>query len=64
MLNIIGQRILKKAGGLTLKGLKSFNYFQETSEYYFAYGANLDSKRFEKNNIPFIELGKACLENH
>jgi gamma-glutamylcyclotransferase (GGCT)/AIG2-like uncharacterized protein YtfP len=64
MINIITQRLLKQTSKIILKSLKKLNIQQETSEYYFAYGANLNSKRFIDHSIPFEILGNACLKDH
>ena len=64
MLNIIKHRLLKKSGKISLKFLKKIEYCQEANEYYFAYGANLNSKRFQENSIPYLDFGKACLKKH
>lgn len=64
MLAVLNQRTHKHFRKVLLRLRNKLKKDIELSEYYFGYGANLDTARFSKNNMKAKEVGAAQLLNH
>lgn len=66
MITILTQRLLKYTTVVITKNRKKFlkERLNAPDIFYFAYGANLDPKRFEKYSMNAIPIGVAYLENY
>lgn len=64
MIAVLNQRLQKHIFKKALKVRKKYKKDIQLSEYYFGYGANLDTARFSKNNMCAQEIGSALLKNH
>ena len=64
MLTLFYQRICKYSVRFLLFIFKKMGIFQDKTELYFAYGANLGPDRYEQNDIPFLDEGSAKKESY
>ena len=64
MIAVLKQRSSKYLAKGIIKLRNKLKNDVELTEYYFGYGANLDTNRFAKNNMLATEVGVATLTDH
>ena len=64
MLTLFHQRFYKYSVRFLLFVFRKMGIFQDKTELYFAYGANLGTDRYKQNDIPFFDEGSARKINY